>query len=279
MYQIKQRFVFILATLTLFQTAMSQDSVQSIRYQSPYTTSFKTDAPIIAAGIGLTYLGYTLITNKKDLTLSELANKKKENIPFFDRGNAGYYSEKADKDSYIPFQASFAMPLVMLLVNKNERQHAGQIAALYLEAMSISGALFTLSAGSINRSRPLVYGATAPTDTKLSNNSQRSFFAGHVSSTATATFFAAKVFADFNPDSRLKPYIWAAAAAIPAVVGYLRYKAGMHFLSDNILGYAVGMGCGILVPQLHKSKAFKNISIVPQAGDDYKGLAFVYRFK
>lgn len=275
----KSAFTFLLASITLIQTSMAQDTIRSLRYLSPYTTSFKTDGPIIAAGLGLTVLGYSLITNKKDLTLAELANKKKENIPFFDRGNAGFYSEKADKDSYIPFQASFALPLVMLLVNKNERQHAGQIAALYLETMSISGALFTIPAGTINRSRPLVYGSTAPTDTKLSKNSQRSFFAGHVSSTASATFFAAKVFADFNPDSEARPYIWAAAAAIPAVVGYLRYKAGMHFLSDNILGYVVGMGCGILVPQLHKSKAFKNISLIPQSGDDYKGLAFVYRFK
>lgn len=275
----KSAFTFLLASITLIQTSMAQDTIRSLRYLSPYTTSFKTDGPIIAAGLGLTVLGYSLITNKKDLTLAELANKKKENIPFFDRGSAGFYSEKADKDSYIPFQASFALPLVMLLVNKNERQHAGQIAALYLETMSISGALFTIPAGTINRSRPLVYGSTAPTDTKLSKNSQRSFFAGHVSSTASATFFAAKVFADFNPDSEARPYIWAAAAAIPAVVGYLRYKAGMHFLSDNILGYVVGMGCGILVPQLHKSKAFKNISLIPQSGDDYKGLAFVYRFK
>jgi membrane-associated phospholipid phosphatase len=180
-----------------------------------------------------------MITNKKGITLAELAMKNKEDIPFFDRGNAGYYSEKADKDSYIPFGASFAMPIIMLLANKNERQHAGQIAALYVEAMSISGAIFTLSAGAVNRSRPLVYGSAAPTEKKLINNSQRSFFAGHVSAAATATFFAAKVFADFNPDSKAKPYIWAAAAAIPAVVGYLRYKAGMHFLSV-ILG-SMGM--------------------------------------
>lgn len=275
----KKCFSFLLAAILLFQTSIAQNTVQPVRYPSPYKTNFKTDGPIIAAGLGLTILGYSLVTNKKDLTLAELASKRKENIPFFDRGNAGFYSEKADKDSYIPFQASFALPLVMLLIDKNERQHAGQIAALYLETMSISGAFFTIPAGTINRSRPLVYGSTAPIDTKLSKNSQRSFFAGHVSSTASATFFAAKVFADFNPDSEAKPYIWAAAAAIPAVVGYLRYKAGMHFLSDNILGYVVGMGCGILVPELHKSKGFKNISIVPQAGDGYKGLAFVYRFK
>lgn len=263
---------FLLVMVSVTQTL----TAQSTRYPSPYHTSFKKDAPIIAAGLGLTYLGYSMVTNKKGITLVELATKNREDIPFFDRGNAGFYSERADKDSYIPFQASFAMPVIMLLANKNERQHAGQIAALYVEAMGISGAIFTLSAGNINRSRPLVYGSTASTETKLINNSQRSFFAGHVSSTATATFFAAKVFADFNPDSKAKPYIWAAAAAIPAVVGYLRYKAGMHFLSDNILGYAIGMGCGILVPQLHKSAALKNLSIVPQSGDDYKGLAFIY---
>jgi membrane-associated phospholipid phosphatase len=275
---IQQVLLFLFVTCDLLTIAQAQEPM-AIEKPSPYKTSFKTDGPIIAAGLGLTYLGYSLVVNKKGITPAELATKKKENIPFFDRGNVGFYSEQADKDSYIPFQASFAMPVIMLLANKNERQHAGQIAALYVEAMSISASLFTLSAGLVERSRPLVYGSSAPLETKLINNSQRSFFAGHVSATATATFFAAKVFQDFNPDSKARPYVWAAAAAIPAVVGYLRYKAGMHFLSDNILGYAIGMGCGILVPQLHKTNTFKNLSIVPQAGDDYKGLALLYRFK
>ncbi len=282
----KNAFAIICLTLSfIVQSAYTQDSVYTIHAPSPYSTSLKSDGPIIAAGVGLTVLGTTLIANKDSLTLAELKTKTVDKIPFFDRGNAGFYSEQANDDSYLPFFASFGMPVVMVLINKNERQKAGQILVLYTETMAITGTLFTLSAGLIDRSRPMVYSSTedytqsnAPYDKRISKNSQRSFFAGHTAATAAASFFAAKIFADFNPDSKAKPYIWALAAALPASVGYMRYKSGNHFLSDNLLGYAIGAGAGIFVPQLHKNNRMKNVTILPNGGDGYQGLTVLYKF-
>jgi hypothetical protein len=138
--------------------------------------------------------------------------------------------------------------------------------------------MFTIAAGSINRSRPLVYGTKAPDDLRKAGKSQRSFFAGHTAATAAATFFAAQTFQDFNPDSKAKPYVWMIAAAIPATVGYLRYKAGYHFLSDNILGYVIGAGTGILIPKWHRSGKIQNLGIVPFYDSNIKGVAFNYTF-
>jgi membrane-associated phospholipid phosphatase len=254
--------------------AMAEDN----GFRSPYKTSFRKDGPIIIAGLGLTYLGYNMIINKKGITPLEALSRKKANLPFFDRGNAGYYSESANDASYIPFFVSFTSPILMAVFDKHQRAHFGQVSALFLEAMAISGAAYTLTAGSISRSRPLVYeGTTASMDTRTSNNSQRSFFAGHVSATATATFFAAQVYSDFHPNSKAKPFVWATAAAIPAIVGYYRYQAGQHFLSDILIGYGVGATVGILVPKLHRTEFFRNLSVAPQVGDGYKGLAFVYK--
>lgn len=245
----------------------------------PYKTSFKKDAPVITIGLGLTYLGNNLIKNRKPLTVAELADKTRDKVPFFDRGNAGYYSDKINKDSYIPMLGSYVVPLAMILANKNESRNASYILAMYLESLSITSALFTIAAGTIHRPRPLVYGTIAPTDQRINKNNQRSFFAGHTASTASATFFAAKVFLDLNPDSKAKPFVWAIAATVPAVVGYMRYKSGFHFLSDNLLGYVVGAASGILIPEWHKSKTYKNMSFIPQLGKEYKGLAFVYNIK
>lgn len=257
------------------ESGKRESSVRSLT-NSPYRTSFKKDGPIIFAGLGLTGLGVYLIQHKKDLTTTELATKTKSEIPFFDRGNAGYYSEEINEFSYIPFSASFAMPVVMLLINKNERHKFGQIVTLYVETMAITGAMFTISAGLVNRSRPLVYGTKAPLSLRLAKKSQRSFYAGHVAATSAATFFAARVFQDFNPDSKLKPYIWVIAAAIPAATGYLRYKSGAHFLSDNVLGYIIGGATGILIPKWHKSKILQNVTIMPETG--FKGIALSYHF-
>ncbi len=260
-----------------YETLLSRyaDSINS--GESPYKTNLWADGAIIVGGIGLTALGVSLIQKKEGLTLAELATKTPDKVNGFDRGNAGFYSEKADNDSYIPFQGAFALPIVAALLNNNERQKFGQVMVLYLETMAVTGALFTMATGTVYRERPYVYGTKAPLDKRLENDARRSFYAGHTAATAAATFFTAKVFQDFNPNSKAKPFVWAAAAAVPALVGYLRYKAGMHFLSDNLLGYVLGAGAGIFIPELHKNKKFRNLTVIPEAGKDYKGLSLTYK--
>ena len=202
----KNVFVFFMFLL-LLKNSYGQDSINvnhdnlnSVRQSSektsshPYKTSFKKDAPVIIVGLGLTYLGNTLIKNKKPLTVAELADKTKDKVPFFDRGNAGFYSDKINKDSYIPFLGSLPLPILAMILNKNERNNASYILVMYVESLSITSALFTMAAGTIHRPRPLVYGTIAPTDQRINKNNQRSFFAGHTASTASATFFCSKSF-------------------------------------------------------------------------------------
>lgn len=267
---LKSLFSIILTSLVFSSSVFSQDD-------SPYKTSLKVDGPLVAAGLGLNFLGLSLIKNKDELSMAEVNALSKEDVFFIDRSFAGNYSEKADKDSYIPFYGSFAAAPIMALLNKNERSKFGQVMVLFVETMAVTGAAFTLTAGSIERSRPLVYNTTLPMADRMDKDAQRSFFAGHTAATAAASFFAAKVFQDFNPDSKAKPYIWTAAALVPATVGYLRLRGGKHFLTDNILGYAIGAGAGILIPQLHKKKNNVNINIAPAMGFNYQGLNITYK--
>lgn len=272
----KQTVTIWLFTLLFISSAFSQN-YSSGKSESPYHTTFVKDGAIIAGGIGLTALGVSLIQNKRNLTDAELLTKTRDKVPFFDRSSVGYYSKKIDDASYIPFQASFAMPVLMALINKSERQKFGQLMVLYTETMAITGAVFTMATGNVYRSRPYVYNNSLDASFRKDKNSQRAFFAGHTAATAAATFFMAKAFADLNPNSSARPYVWAFAAAVPAVVGYMRYKAGMHFLSDNLLGYGVGMAAGILVPQFHKIKAMRNVSFAPAIGTGSRGLVVVYK--
>jgi len=272
----KQIITLWLSVLIVINGAVAQDTTK--KFTSPYSTKVVTDGAIIVGGVGLTALGVKLIDNKRGLTTAEVLAKNKNDVPWFDRSSAGFYSKKADDDSYIPFQASFAMPVLMALINKNERHKMGQVLVLYTETMAITGALFTMATGNVYRSRPYVYNTSLETSFRADKNSQRAFFAGHTAATAAATFFMAKTFADFNPDSKARPYVWAFSASVPALVGYLRYKAGMHFLSDNLLGYAVGASAGILVPKLHKVKSLRNVTFLPQVGNS-KGLALVYHIR
>ena len=270
--QLIRLFFFFL----VISTAFSQKN------SSPYTTHLLKDGAWITAGIGLDVLGASLIRNKKDLSLTKLNSLSKKDIWGVDRWAAGYFSDRADKESYIPMFGSFVLPFA-LLFNKNERSHAGQISVLFIETMATTGAMYTITAGLVQKSRPLVYNEDLPTEKRISNNNQRSFFAGHTAATAAATFFAAKVFHDFNPDSPLQPYIWGVAAAIPVTTAYLRVTSGNHFLTDNLVGYILGAASGILIPELHKKQS--DLSVYPvttfyqgEMNFNSQGMGMTYKF-
>src|ERR671920_1326353 len=103
---------------------------------------------------------------------------------------------------------------------------------------------------------------------RTEGNARNAFFAGHAALVGTATFFTAKVFADYHPDSKLKWVFFGAAAVATGTTGYLRHRGGRHFPSDILVGTAVGTLSGILIPHFHKNKLFKdpNLSVLPFTG-------------
>lgn len=260
-----------------------QDNFGQGHYEilKPYETSW-VDGVISAGGIGLCYWGLGLMKNKEPVSKAEIERidadleAAKAKIPAFDRWAVGNHHEQAEKWSDIPFYTSFGLPL-LFLTNDCARANASQIGLLYLETMAITGALFAQTNGRVNRIRPSVYNPGAGDAVRMDDKSKNAFYGGHTSSTAAASFFTAKVFNDFFPDSPARPYVWAGAITLPAVVASLRLKAGKHYLSDNVIGYAVGAGAGILVPHLHKRNS--HLSLFP--GQDLFGngtINFEYRF-
>ncbi|MFC7669207.1 phosphatase PAP2 family protein [Hymenobacter humi] len=196
--------------------------------------------------------GLYLVQQKSGLSDDELAALDRNDVPKIDRFVAGKYSESAQLTSDLLCYPTLLIAPGLLALNPAARGRYGQVAALYLETMLATDALFTMSVGTVSRNRPYLYG-TEGGSARTGKIATNSFFAGHTAHTATATFFAAKVFHDFNPDSPAQPFIWGAAAVVPAAVAYYRIEAGKHFLTDNLLGYVVGSSIGVLVPQLHKT--------------------------
>jgi membrane-associated phospholipid phosphatase len=272
--------VFLLTTLFTY----SQKS------DSPYEWKWVRDGIWTGAGIGASAYGLSLIRNKDDLTPEEFSKyqgeslqKEIDKLNFLDKWAAGNHSKSANNISDIPFALSFAAPFAFLF-DDEINDHTGQYVGMYIESLATTAGIYTITAGLVNRSRPYVYDDSGVTsdERRSKNNGQRSFYSGHVAATATATFFAAKVYSDYNPDANGKVFIWAGAAALPAAVGVFRMEAGQHFLTDVLLGYALGATTGILVPELHKKKN-DNIELYPSSGtafngDRYRGMALSYRF-
>ena len=279
-----KQLTFFAAILLVVTNSLAQS-------ESPYEWDWTRDGIWTGAAIGGTAIGYSLIINKDDINSEEfdrIQNNLQEEIDkinFIDRWAAGNNNEEAGKISDIPFALSFIAPFGMLF-DDEINDHTGQYLGMYLESLATTGAMYTITAGLVNRSRPYVYDNSGETGLarRQSGNGQRSFYSGHVAVTATATFYMAKVYSDFNPDasSTGKAFIWGGAAALPAAVGYFRMSAGEHFLTDVALGYVLGAATGILVPELHKKK-MDGVSLFTTGGqsplgEDYTAMALRIEF-
>ena len=237
------------------------------------------DWPLTLAGTAFSLYGFSKIYGRDAVPEATILSLRKSDINGFDRWAADVYNDKAEKISDIPFYAAMPLPL-LLLADKDIRKDAFKYLFLYWETMAVTGVLYTATPMIWPRYRPLAYNDEAPMGDRTSGVVRNSFFAGHVALVASSTFFIAKVYSDYHPDSKIKWVFYTGASAATLLTGYLRHAGGKHFPSDIIVGTAVGTLTGILVPHFHKNPLIKNknLSIRPFTGRSH-GLHMVYRFK
>jgi membrane-associated phospholipid phosphatase len=234
------------------------------------------DIPLIVVTSGTTLLGFSKIYNKERLTVEEVESLDPRNVNRFDRSATRHYNDSKVPD-YL-FYSSMPLPLLLLLDNKM-RKDFPKLAALYLEAMGVTGIIYVTAVHFGDRYRPYTYNDEAPMDFKLRGGSRNSFFAGHPSLVGTSTFFMATVYADYHPESKVKWLFYALASAATAGTAIGRYLGGRHFPSDIIIGITLGPLSGMLIPHLHKNKDLsKRKTVVMPFFGESSGLALVHKF-
>jgi membrane-associated phospholipid phosphatase len=246
--------------------------------QEVYRFKKGLDIPLTVTGIAWSLYGFTKIYNKDTSTTAQIMELDKNNISSFNRKAIDNYSQSAFNASNLFFYAAMPLPMV-LMFDKKIRQDGVKVLTLYLEAMGITGILYTTAAYVHDKYRPYAYNPDVPMDVRKRGGAKNSFYAGHVALVGTSTFFIAKVVSDYHPDSKIKWLLYTVAAAATATTGYLRYQAGQHFPTDIFLGVGLGTLSGILVPHIHKNRLIKNpaLSIEPYIGTS-KGFHIAYRF-
>lgn len=222
--------------------------------ESPYDISLKRS--LVYYGIGVTFYGAAavLINRLEPLTQEELNNLDPTDINRFDRG-AAYNSSKSARDISDVFRnVAWAVPLGMLAGADDLSDRFKEIVLLTTQTAVVSIGVTSLIKGSVSRIRPTAYNEDWDFETRSSTQSQLSFISGHTSAAAAMLFLSAKMFHDYNPDSKLRPYFWAGAGLGTIAMGYLRYDAGRHWTTDVIVGGALGAAIGILVPESFKNR-------------------------
>lgn len=222
----------------------------------------------------LMVLGGEFIERKRgDITEIEIENLSASSIIGFDRGIIDNYSDRASNNSDLLKNGIFIVPFSLFL-STDARSNTREIIMMYCEVGAINVGMTKLIKGAVGRYRPYAYNPDVDVSIKLSAPTRRSFFSGHVSHVASLSFFTASVFDDLYPDSKMRYAVWAGALTAPALTAYLRVKAGRHFISDVVVGYAVGAAVGYLVPSFHKITKDNNIDIIGDQG----GLGMIYTF-
>lgn len=149
----------------------------------------------------------------------------------------------------------------------------GAAALVYAEAFALTGAATEIVKFAVARPRPytLTEGAEGSEDLA-------SFFSGHTSLVASAAFSTARMVdltGELSAGQRWAVY--GGAGALTAATGAARVAAGKHYISDVVVGAAVGGCIGWLTPQLHQGGAA--LTVAPLAGPDgERGLAVAGRF-
>jgi membrane-associated phospholipid phosphatase len=245
--------------------------------QSPYRIT-KADIAVGISAAAFAGVGHLVQRNVAPLTPAILNSLDPSIIPRFDRFNVGDWRPKAATVSDFSVIAACAAPFA-LFADKTTRHDFPKIALLGAEAGLITYGFTNTTKGLVGRTRPYTYGQIAPLQARMDKDARLGFFSGHTSITATATFFAAQVYADYHPESKWRPLVWAGAALAPAAVGYLRVRAGKHFLSDVVTGYALGAASGLLVPILHHRRSGRDeVSLSPSFWGHGSGVQFCWRW-
>jgi len=220
-----------------------------------YEVEWKKEAILLGSGIALSLLGEELNRNNEAVTLNDLANLDRANLPSIDRGTTNNFSSSANTFSDVVLYTGLALPLGIYTFNKCPGQE--------LEALVMTVETFLITQGTTQiikavarRFRPFNYNPDVPLELKLSRSSRKSFLSGHTSSTAAFSFMTAKILTDIHPNwsKRTKRIIWTTSALLPAAAAYGRVKAGKHFPTDVIAGYLLGTSIGLAIPALHKNE-------------------------
>lgn len=228
---------------------------------APYKLNRWSSAAITATGFAGNLIGLKVLDVKSRVTAAEAVSLSMDDVNSFDDFVFRYPSsgfDAAQTRSDITMFSTVLLPAA-LLIHKDIRSWWLDYSLLYFKTHAIGANIYAWGIPHlVDRYRPLVYYEDLPMGLRTGNRKANSFFSGHVSTTATGSFFLASVVAD-NLMEKNKWIAYAAGALPPAFVALDRMRAGKHFVSDVIVGYIIGGSVGILVPKLHRSDYRKRL--------------------
>ena len=259
-YNFHIRLVFVIVVTSSLSISQNENS-------TPYSSSNNLDLKI--AGLSASLLLGSVLMDYAPMSLDNISNLNSKNIPKYDSKAIDNWSLKSIAMSDVLLFSSLAIPGV-LMANKKIRNDYRNFSLIWAESLFLTVGITNFTKVLVGRPRPYLYGDRAPSDYKLKKDNKKSFFSGHTSIAAVSWFLMASMYDDYNPNSKISPYLWTSAFLIPACTAYYRYDAGKHFPSDLLTGYIIGGAIGMLVPKWHTGNSNINVSLLLQPAGKIK---------
>ncbi|MGW8317509.1 MAG: hypothetical protein ACWGNV_18070 [Bacteroidales bacterium] len=175
-----------------------------------YRVNYKVDIPVTVAATATAFWGLSIVTGKPPLDSLTVAQLDANNINRFDRPatrqDAGF-APTARSISDFTMGFSQAMPFLLFL-DREVRREWGAVLMLIFETQAVTGNLYSWG-GSVpfDRIRPMSYNEDVSWNERTDARNRNAFYSGHTSMSASACFFAAKVYCDVHPELGKKKFI------------------------------------------------------------------------
>jgi membrane-associated phospholipid phosphatase len=220
--------------------------------QSKFTYSVPKDLIIGAAALGAGLAPF-MIHNEPDAIPGK---QDRDDVNPFDRPFMFSYNKPLDMISDYGVYSMLLLPALSVVPNIRDPGTLLTYGIMYAEAFALTAGTKDLLKNAVIRYRPYMYADGVPSGKE--DDYHNSFPSG---STAYAFLGAGFVSATYSfefPESRWKIPIIAGSYTLAAGVASMRILSGSHFLSDVLVGAAIGTLYGWLIPELHKKQTPEN---------------------
>lgn len=233
-----------------------------------------TDGLLLGTGVLLTG-GELLFDNMLELNRKAYDETvySRSDVNAFDRKLMRPYSKIHDGASDFLLIASAVTPVMLLSTDKEEWFTSG---VMYVETLLIANGLKELTKLAVNRARPYMYfdSGTFPEGELNSGGWAKSMPSGHTTLVFASATFLTYTFCRYFRNSPWRIPVSIGSYALASGVAVLRVSSGKHFLSDVLVGAAIGSAVGFLVPFLHTLNTKNDMSVAVTGN----GLSFTMKF-
>lgn len=211
-----------------------------------HTVNRPVDGAVQGAALGAT-LAFSLIPLRKDPQLwgTELLE--------VDHGVRDNFSRRAAHLSDALLVTSLAAPAIYLTGSTIDDADGDRLM-IYAQSMAINAAFAQGAKRIVQRPRPYAYSKDLTVRRYAESQGEdawMSFYSGHASLSFGAAVTGAYLLGASSNSKLARGVSWGVGLMAASAAANLRVRAGKHFYSDVVVGAAVGMAVGYIVPALH----------------------------